>query len=343
MTQESERNNHVNVLRAELEIWSDRARRAESQLYAITNTLSWKITKPLRILNVIEWKMRGIAKPGTETVAAAPTSNYLEDARQHTRFEKKFYIDTSRPIAVLAHWSNSNHATESVSKLICELQVNNFQVIVVSTSPSTEDLTFNSVNTDELVVIRKNNSGYDFGSWAVAIDQIPEIHHSQEVLLLNDSVLGPFTSIQTIIENLRNSPYDVTGLTDSLEIRYHIQSYWMHFKNASLSTIELMEFWKSITVQKSHRSVTEEYEIGLTRTAQLSGLKVGALFPWNLVGNYWENSTIDNWAQLINLGFPFVKRKLRVFRPNISTREIARVISNKFEISDAFASEINQM
>jgi lipopolysaccharide biosynthesis protein len=160
----------------------------------------------------------------------------------------------------------------------------------------------------------------------------PEIKHADEVLILNDSNAGPFGSLKETLRSMRNSPFDITGITDSLQIRYHIQSYFMHFKNGTMQKDEMWEFWSNIRHQDDKQGVIHAYELGLTSRAQSSGLFVGALYPWNLITDYWENPTIHGAERLIDLGLPFVKREIL---RNSSSKEIEKLklmISNKFEL-----------
>ena len=73
-----------------------------------------------------------------------------------------------------------------------------------------------------------------------------------------------------------------------------------------------------------------KYELGLTRTAQLSGLYVGALFPWNLIVKPGSNPSLSGWKRLIELGFPFLKKESVRRGSSKEKSEIKQFISSNF-------------
>ncbi len=63
-----------------------------------------------------------------------------------------------------------------------------YLVVVVSTAEVPEPLDWSSDRPERLTVLRRPNLGYDFGSWATAIDRYPQVVEADRVLLLNDSL-----------------------------------------------------------------------------------------------------------------------------------------------------------
>jgi lipopolysaccharide biosynthesis protein len=180
---------------------------------------------------------------------------------------------------------------------------------------------------NKVTILRKPNVGYDFGSWSVGLLTFPEICQAKEVLLLNDSNSGPFGALGELLNKMNESPYDITGITDSLQHRYHIQSYMMHFKNNSLKNKAMVAFWQNIRSQSKKFDVVLAYELGLTSRAQGNGLYVGAVYPWNILIDYWENASVKAWERLLDLGYPFIKREVvRSFTP----KQISSLVDNRF-------------
>jgi lipopolysaccharide biosynthesis protein len=129
---------------------------------------------------------------------------------------------------------------------------------------------------------------------------------------------------------MNDSSYDITGITDSLQHRYHIQSFMMHFKNDSLSSKSMIDFWGNIRSQNNKFDVVLAYELGLTSRAQGNGLYVGAIFPWNLLVDYWENTSVQGWKRLLDLGYPFIKREVT---RSLSQKQILNLLETKFNTS----------
>jgi hypothetical protein len=292
--------------------WRIQARLSNNHLQRIFRSPAWKLTKPFRIINLVAWKFKPelhdyFSDPWTIVKSGATVWQAIGD--RVTIEASAADLEASR-IAVLAHWSNNPTVSKSVNALIDELLLNSYEVVLVSACESQEELKFDNNQQEKITVLRKPNYGYDFGSWSVAVSYFPQIMSADEVLILNDSNVGPFGPIEDILCKMSESPYDITGITDSLQIRYHIQSYMMHFKNGALLNEAVSKFWREIYSQDDKMGVIQAYELGLTSRAQSNGLRVGAIFPWNLITDYWENPSIHGAERLIELGFPFLKREI---------------------------------
>ena len=95
-------------------------------------------------------------------------------------------------------------------------------------------------------MLRKPNVGYDFGSWSVALQLIPEIASADRTLLVNDSMIGPFTPLEPILAKFDSTAADVWALTDTKQFGHHLQSYFLGFCNGVLAERPLGAFWGNI-------------------------------------------------------------------------------------------------
>jgi hypothetical protein len=322
--------------RIDLDGWRIQARLSSNHLQRIFRSPAWKLTKPFRIINLVAWRFKpelhdDFSDPWTIVKSGATVWQTIGD--QVSLEASAADLEASR-IAVLAHWSDNPTVSKSVNALIDELLLNSYEVVLVSACESQEKLKFENNQQEKITVLRKPNYGYDFGSWSVAVSFFPQIMSADEVLILNDSNAGPFGPIKEILDKMSESPYDITGITDSLQIRYHIQSYMMHFKNGALMDEAVSKFWREIYSQDEKMGVIQAYELGLSSRAQSNGLYVGAIFPWNLMTDYWENPSIHGASKLIELGFPFLKREVVRESSEREQIELKRIISEKFEISE---------
>jgi GT2 family glycosyltransferase len=264
----------------------------------------------------------------------------FEKVKNEIYFESENANLRESRIAVLAQWSESENLAYSTERLIQELLDCEFQVVLVSACQSNERLVISDHLLNRITILRKPNFGYDFGSWSVALQAIPEIELADEVLLLNDSLIGPFGKLGDILNKMSESPYSLTGLTDSIEIDYHVQSYMMHFKHGSLRETIFRNFWHNVRHEASKDKIIRNYEIGLSRLALKNEIYIGAVFPFNLTPNRWGANSQSNINALLNQGFPFVKTGLLPgLEPN-QILELKEFIIQKFQLSsielDAF-------
>lgn len=319
-----------------------RAEFAENSLNRIYRSPAWKLSKPLRLINLIAWKLKpSLLDPLSKNVELASTGpSVFELTKDSIKFEHENCDFDSQKIAIIAQWSESEKLPNSTSKYIEELHRNGFSTIVVSTSPTHEKLELSENAKSVSTVIRRSNVGYDFGSWSTAFHLYPELFSKNEILITNDSCYGPFGDLSKTLESARKSPYDVTSLTDSNYKRYHLQSYFLFFKNQSLKQKSLKRFWLEVRPQPEKMSVVLAYEIGLTARAQWNGLFTGSLYPWNSVLTNAGNPSVEGWERLLESGFPFIKREVIRQLGNSSRKKLGQDLVSKFECHPEILADI---
>lgn len=226
-------------------------------------------------------------------------------------------IGTPDRIAVLAHWSDSAVVNRSFRTLVREFSVNGYLPIIVSAAEFDEPLDWSGGLPGNAVVLRKPNLGYDFGSWAIAIDRIPAISCARYVVLANDSVIGPFASLQPLLRAFEGSAADVWGLTDTRQYFLHLQSYFLGFRNGVLAEPVLRAFWAGVRDEPVKWNVINNNELGLSRLLYREGFAATAAFRGDDIVAYGENPVIRGWWILLENGFPFVKREI-VRNPSVA-------------------------
>ncbi|MCL2468407.1 MAG: rhamnan synthesis F family protein [Micrococcales bacterium] len=220
-------------------------------------------------------------------------------------------LDGFPAVAVLAHWSDRPAVSLSARRLVEELTSAGFAVLVVSASPAAEPLDWADVDLAAVTVLRKPNVGYDFGSWAIGLDWlVPQVVRRARVLLVNDSLVGPFATLRPWLEQFCSSGADVWGLTQTAQFACHLQSYMMGFAPGVLCERPLRWFWQTVRHHDDKDLVIHRNEIGLGRLLAAEGYAVDAAFPVGTVVDWRDNPTIIGWRQLFDRGVPLVKREL---------------------------------
>jgi hypothetical protein len=324
--------------------WRIQAQLSDGHLRQITQSPAWKITKPFRLLNLLAWKIKPSLKHGESRnwspEAKGPTIFELVDSA--TSIECNNADLDNQKIAFLAQWSSTEQIPTSTNLLIHGLIEHGYSVILVSACESDKALVIDSEVKQRITILRKPNIGYDFGSWSVAMQFFPKSRNAKDTLILNDSLIGPFKSITDLLTDIESSPFDVTGVTDSVQHRHHIQSYLLHFKNGSFQNPGIKDFWNGVRLQEDKMDVVQAYEIGLTATVQANGFYAGAIFPWNLVGQYWHNPSVDRWQRLLDLDFPFIKREVARESKAAKKLTLLTAIEKRFEVAESLKLEISK-
>jgi lipopolysaccharide biosynthesis protein len=322
-----------------------RAEAAEARLKRIYNTPIWRYSKKIRKLyarlnHVLQ------ARKESKYVFQADLKEgelVIDLARNLVKVEASNAKLDGKPVVIIAQFSKEAAISQSLAKYINGFLNNSFEVVLVSACEHSDELKLDPEIKNRITIIRKPNLGYDFGSWAIALNMFPQIYNSTELILTNDSLIGPLDDFSNIISELRSSPYQVTGITDNSQLQFHIQSYLVHLKNVAVANENMQRFFASITHLGLKNDVILKYELGLTRTAQLSGLYVGALYPWNLVVPPGKNPSLAGWQRMFDLGFPFLKKEAVRLASSAEQKKMAKVISEKFAKPSFAISEINKV
>lgn len=217
-------------------------------------------------------------------------------------------------VAILAHWSQRPIVSRSVSESARQFVERGYRVAVCSSCESAAPLEWPHGLPAGVAVYRRPNVGYDFGTWASMLHAFPALKSLRHVLLLNDSMVGPFAAIAPILERFEQDDSAVWGLVSTTQDAPHFQSHFVGYRNGVLNHPALAAFWRDIRVEPTKRDLILRYEIGLSPVLAAAGLPTAAGFPWDLVVNEGQNPTSLGWRRLLHWGFPWVKREI-VLRP----------------------------
>jgi len=139
-------------------------------------------------------------------------------------------------------------------------------------------------------VMVRENLGYDFGSWSHAISVL-DTAECDTVLLINDSII-PGPEFKTLINQLEAADARTIGVTESDQLRHHVQSYLMMFKG----TLD-RKHWTRIKAFERQQAI-DYYEI-----MNFDDFGIRGLFP--PVDK--ENPSLHRWRNFEQF---FIKRSL---------------------------------
>lgn len=151
----------------------------------------------------------------------------------------------------------------------------------------------------------KDLRGWDFCAYAKGLSELAQHVPGSDVLVMNDSVCGPFVPLRPFIEQ---APWHLTGFTGNNQIENHIQSYAFVIKHIDTDFMRHMaDIFNEQYFYRQQRTVVLCQE---TRMACLAAEKY-------TVGSYWFTTSTEpsdlclGWPeQLLASGFPYMKRSL---------------------------------
>jgi hypothetical protein len=229
-------------------------------------------------------------------------------------------------VVVMAEWSKGRAVRPSALRAAQAYAAAGWPTLIVSARDPWTRLRAPSV-PDGIAVISRPNSAYDFGSWRDALGAYPQIAAKDRVVLTNDSLEGPARPLDELLRRIEQTKADVWGVTLNPMPRRHLHSFLLAFTGGALARQPLRDFFASVQAQPSKKSVIEFYELGLTAAADEAGLSVEAGWTAEELG-VPEGTLIPiyAWQELMDAGFPFVKRVLitqlrfAAWRPAIEAR-----------------------
>jgi len=220
-------------------------------------------------------------------------------------------------VCIFSSYNFSEKVEEYVFYYLDTLEKAGFSIVFVSTSPLRNDC-ISRLSKCCFLIIERENVCPDFGSWKTALSVLDWGKKLNSVLLVNDSVFGPLYDLDAIISIMKNK-YDIWGMTDSYEVAYHIQSYFLYFNKAVINSDLFTKFWKKVDLAASKSEVIFKYEIGLSSLFSNSKFSLGAYVPTDILvksavhSHKIINPTLVFWKVLIEKhSFPFFKRELLI-------------------------------
>jgi len=148
-------------------------------------------------------------------------------------------------------------------------------------------------------------NGFDFSAYRLGLREISQQSEHANVLVMNDSVLGPFTETRTMIGTAK---WDLTGFTASSELENHIQSYAFVLKDFTRKKmLALTPVLFPFISLNNMRHVVRTQETRFARVAARH-MSVGA--HWYGRVETSGNPSLYKPIELAAAGFPFLKRSL---------------------------------
>ena len=235
-------------------------------------------------------------------------------------------------LALYMHWSPTGGVSDMVLGQLAAWRACGFDVVFV-TNASPSPLDWNKAGQNTVLRVARDNVGRDFGAWRDALAVVLQARPSPgEVLLANDSVLGPIRPMAPVMAALRAGGDGLFGLTENRGGGPHLQSYAL-LARGDAAVRDVAAHLAACQPSRSKWRLVQMGEIGLTRHMLERGHRVAALFGYDritgalrpddlrpfgprfaepdAVDRYPLNPTHHLWRVLIErFRFPFLKTEL---------------------------------
>ena len=241
-------------------------------------------------------------------------------------------LPSTPSLALYLHWSPDGRISPMVRRQVRLWREAGFAcVFITNANPPAED--WNAIAENTVLRIRRANVGRDFGAWrdaaAVALQRFGT---PQELLLTNDSVLGPFLPLAPLVDAWRAGGDGFFGLTESLGGGAHLQSYAL-LGRGEKAVGEMLGHLAGLKDTRSKWQLVQRGEIGLTQRMLRAGVPCWALFGQERLAAFADAPTRARiapryssaeafarvpfnpchhlWRELVKgMGYPYLKTEL---------------------------------
>ncbi len=248
-------------------------------------------------------------------------------------------------ICIFAHYDKHNYVDDYVIYYLKELKKQlNATIVFVSNSKKLYDEDIVKIRQYCDIIVVRCGRGRDFGSYYLGFKLIEKyLDNCNYIIFCNDSVYGPFKvrikqdmfiTLKDVFITLKD--FQFSGITDSFEHSYHIQSYFVIVRKDIFDLLK--KFWRKYVFLQNKWFVIKRYEIGLSNFLKKRKVKIGAYATYfditRKVSNKYlqpTNPTHFYWDFLIkNLSVPFIKIELLRDNPSkiSNVHEWIDVVSN---------------
>ena len=210
---------------------------------ALAVTVRDRLQSGLKYLGEADPELQRAANGGDGNLAALfeATQPYANVAGDDPMLVTK--VAKSGRFAVYAVYTPDGKLASYHEAVLADLRKAGYCTVLVNSAvEGAERLAIQAKELADAVVVR-SGEGRDFASWIVAIAHyLPVVRHAEHVVLINDSLVGPFDELPPILRALERDPADFKGLTDSFETAYHLQSSFLMLSDHALFSRAFLQF-----------------------------------------------------------------------------------------------------
>ena len=185
-------------------------------------------------------------------------------------------VTVMRRLVVMAHYDAAGLVAPHVLRQVTALADVAERLIVVSTA--TLQSGARAALSARADLVTRPNVGYDFFSYRTGLDVAGDLSGYDQVIICNDSFVGPLTPYARILAAMDARDCDFWGMTQTDRRGRHAQSYFVAFRGACVRSAAFAAFWRAMEPVNDRAEVITRYELGLSRTLQDAGFRLGSYF-----------------------------------------------------------------
>ena len=210
-----------------------------------------------------------------------------------------------RGVAIYAVYAPQGRLNQFHRALLAALRARDYAVILVNSSlAGGAEFRAEALSAAD-VVVQRRGGGRDFASWVAAIamhyDLVSAFDH---LVFVNDSLLGPIDSLDPVWAAFEASTAPVWGLTESNEIRRHLQSSFFIMRRAVVQSPTMISYLARYGFPDDRREVVQQGELGLGAVLASAGIPFEAMVSYQDVTESWLAGALERqrWYDSLSSG-----------------------------------------
>ncbi len=186
---------------------------------------------------------------------------------------------------------NNRPSNNLVTFLMCLKQVG-YNVLLIN----------NGQRSDELVkillpqchsVVTRPYGGRDFGSYKCGTKMLREMNQEiQQIIYCNDSIFIRPSTLQQLLERIKQLNQDYIGITETYANSYHVQSWFFALSGRLFNSADFQRFWLSYKPMSYRLHCISNGEIGVSTHLSKSGIHPHSLYTQSMVVSLIFNGTL---------------------------------------------------
>ncbi len=185
----------------------------------------------------------------------------------------------SRRAAVYVSYSRWSLVSDYVVAQVASLAATGRRVIFITHSRRLCAADLTRLQPYVAEVLHRRNFGHDFGAYKDGVARLDRAA-LDSLILMNDSCYGPFGGLDRVEAAALASGADLFGITDSWDIGYHLQTYFVWIGPRALRAPAFGAFWRTLLPSQPRSLVIANGEVRFTRKLLRAGLRAAALCPY---------------------------------------------------------------
>jgi hypothetical protein len=226
-------------------------------------------------------------------------------------------------IAIYCHYSSTDRVSAMVQSQLATYSAEGFEVIFVSMCNSLGDDDIARLMTLCREIVVRRSFGRDFGAWRdVMSSGIVRRDRVRELLLVNDSVLGPIRPLKPLFERMRTVE-GLWGLINSDQNGAHLQTFFLLARGRA-AVEAVFGFFDSLVLSMDKEIMINNGELSFSASIARRGVPLWALFSLRQVEDAALGDKRSRLETVLTLGhrdiYDYVSQNLEVSAEDLNIR-----------------------